>query len=57
MTVFPELQEKVPVVAGTVEKADFTRLVFIAWLNEKERVEATEIPAESWAGVTELTTG
>ena len=55
--MFPALQEKLPVVAGVVEKATCTVLVFIPWLKVKERLEATEIAVESCAGVTELTTG
>ena len=50
-------QEKLPVVDGVVEKADCTAFVFIAWLKVKERLEATEIPVESCAGVAEVTTG
>ena len=48
--MFPALQEKLPVVAGVVEKATCTVLVFIPWLKVKERLEATEIAVESCAG-------
>jgi hypothetical protein len=55
--VFPELQVKFPVVAGIVEKADCTLLVFMGWLKVMERAEETETPVESWLGVAALSTG
>ena len=50
--MLPALQEKLPVVAGVVEKAACTVLVFIPWLKVKERLEATEIAVEWCAIVT-----